>query len=131
VIPRFHILILFVLAALASVGANPADVNLANRESRYLSPGELAISPDGRRLFIVCERSDELRIVNTQTGKLIKRIAVGHVPRGLSVSMDGQQIYVANSWADTISVIDAQKLETVRTLPTGFEPISAVADRRG
>jgi YVTN family beta-propeller protein len=126
-----RILILFVLAALASAGANPADVNLANRESPYLSPGELAISPDGRRLFIVCERSGELRVVNTQTGKLVKRIAVGHVPRGLSVATDGKQIYVANSWADTISVIDAQKLETVRTLPTGFEPISAVADRRG
>src|ERR1019366_10729858 len=55
----------------------------------------------------------------------------GHVPRGLSLSADGKQVYVANSWPDTISVIDAEKLETVRSLATGFEPISAVADRRG
>jgi len=140
-IRQLRIPILLVLTTLVSVAVNPASANSAganatavppaNPESRYLSPGELAISPDGRRLYVVCEKSDELRVVDTRTAKLIKRIAVGHVPRGLSVSADGKQIYVANSWTDTISVIDAQKLETVRTLATGFEPISAVADRRG
>ena len=125
-IRQLRIPILFVLAAIASAG-----VKSANQESRYLSPGEMAISPDGRRLYVVCEKSDELRVVDTQSGKLVKRIAVGHVPRGLSLSADGKQVYVANSWTDTISVIDAEKLETVRSLATGFEPISVVADRRG
>jgi YVTN family beta-propeller protein len=47
------------------------------------------------------------------------------------VSADGAHVYVANSWDDTVSVIDAQKLENVSTLKTGFEPISAVADKKG
>jgi YVTN family beta-propeller protein len=126
-----HIPILFALAAIASASVKPVKANLENQESRYLSPGELAISSDGRRLYVVCEKSDELRVVDTQSGKLIKRIAVGPVPRGLSLSADGKQIYVASSWTDTISVIDAAKLETIRTLATGFEPISVVSDRRG
>ncbi|HMD16801.1 MAG TPA: beta-propeller fold lactonase family protein [Terriglobales bacterium] len=130
-IRRLHLPILFVLAAVASASVKPANVNAANQESHYLSPGELAISPDGRRLYVVCEKSDELRVVDTQTGRLVKRVAVGHVPRGLSLSADGKQIYVANSWTDTISVIDAERLETVRSLPTGFEPISVVSDRQG
>jgi YVTN family beta-propeller protein len=125
-IRQVHIPILFVLATIASAGVKPAHL-----ESRYLSPGEMAISPDGHRLYVVCEKSDELRVVDTQSGKVVKRIAVGHVPRGVSLTADGKQIYVANSWTDTISVIDAEKLETVRTLATGFEPISVVADRRG
>jgi YVTN family beta-propeller protein len=98
---------------------------------RYLSPGELAVSPDGHRLYVACEKSDELRVVNTLTGQVIKRISVGHVPRGVSVSADGKQIFVANSWSDTVSVIDAQKLATVATLKTGFEPISAIAGKKG
>jgi YVTN family beta-propeller protein len=145
-IRQFPILIVLALAAIASAGVNsagvnsagvnpagvnPAGVNPANQESRYLSPGEMAISPDGRRLYVVCENRDELRVVDTQSGKLIKRVAVGHVPRGLSLSTDGKQVYVANSWTDTISVIDAEKFDTARTLATGFEPISVVADRRG
>ena len=119
------IAILFVLATTVS-----ACAKTANLQSGYLSPGEMAVSPDGRRLYVTCEKSDELRVVDTQSGKVIKRIVVGHVPRGLSLSADGKQIYVANSWTDTISVIDAEKLETVRTLATGFEPISVVPDRQ-
>src|SRR5208282_886763 len=115
-IRRLHIPILFVLAAIASAGVKPATFKSASQESRYLSPGEIAISPEGRRLYVVCEKSDELRVVDTQSGILVKRIAVGHVPRGLSLSSDGKQIYVANSWTDTISVIDAAKLETIRTV---------------
>jgi YVTN family beta-propeller protein len=126
VIRQLPIAILLVLATIA-----PARAKTVKLESRYLSPGELAISPDGRRLYVVCEKTDELQVVDTQSGKVMKRIAVGHVPRGLSLSADGKQIYVANSWTDTISVIDAEKLETVRSLATGSEPISVVADRRG
>jgi len=130
-IRRLHISILFAFAAIASAGVKPASFKSASQESQYLSPGELAISSDGRRLYVVCEKSDELRVVDTQSGKLVKRIAVGHLPRGLSLSADGKQIYVANSWTDAISVIDAAKLETIRTLVTGFEPISVVSDRQG
>ena len=114
------------LASLASAATSSSDLKL-----KFLSPGELAVSPDGRRLYVVCEKSDELRILDAATGRVVKTIPVGHIPRGLSVSADGKQVYVANSWADTVSVIETQKLEITATLKTGFEPISAVADRKG
>ncbi|HEX6803959.1 MAG TPA: cytochrome D1 domain-containing protein [Terriglobales bacterium] len=97
--------------------------------ARYVSPGELAISADGGRLYVVCEKSDELRVVDTHTQKLIARIPVGRVPRGVSVSSDSKQVFVANSWDDSVSVVDAQTFEVVSTLRTGFEPISVVADQ--
>ena len=120
-------LLIVVLLATAFVATTPPVYS----QPKFLSPGELAVSPDGRRLYVLCEKSDELRIVDTLAGRVLKTISVGHIPRGLSVSADGKEIYVANSWTDTISVIDAQKLETVATLKTGFEPISAVADKKG
>jgi YVTN family beta-propeller protein len=116
---------LLALACILAVAAKTTD------EPAYLSPGEMALSADGRWLYVVCEKSDELLVVDTRNGSVETRIAVGHVPRGLGVSTDGKQIYVANSWTDTISVIDAEKLEIVRSLPTGFEPISVVADQQG
>ncbi len=110
----------------------PALIALAKPEGdRYLSPGDIAISPDGRHLYVVCERSDEVRVVNAQTGEVEKRIEVGHVPRGIALSPDSKLIYVANSWSDTISVIDAGKLEVTRQLPAGFEPTSVAADLSG
>lgn len=95
---------------------------------QYLSPGELALTRDGSKLLVVCERSDELRVVDVRTSKVLRSIKVGHVPRGVTVSADGRQIFVANSWADSVSVIDAQKLEVTRTLKVGFEPISVAVD---
>jgi YVTN family beta-propeller protein len=117
---------LFVLVFAIGIAARRAEVG-----PRYLSPGELAVSPDGHRLYVLCEESDEVLVVDTLTRRVVGRIPVGHRPRGLSVSGDGRRIYVANSWVDTVSVIDAQKLQVVRTVATGFEPISAVADRSG
>ncbi len=113
------------LAALVSLGMKPEE------EPRYLSPTELAISSDGQRLYVVCERGDELLVIDTATSRVIKHIPVGHVPRGLGLSADGRQVYVANSSKDTVSVVDTEKLEVTAVLPTGFEPISVVADRKG
>jgi YVTN family beta-propeller protein len=117
---------ILLLSALASATTPPADLQL-----KFLSPGELAVSPDGRRLYVLCEKSDQLRVVDTATRRVLKTVSVGHIPRGLSVSADGKQVYVANSWDDSISVIDAQTLAGGVTLKTGFEPISAVADKKG
>ena len=113
------------LAGLLSLGMKPEE------ESRFLSPTELAISPDGQHLYVLCEKSNEVLVVDAETSQVTKHIPVGRLPRGISVSADGKQVFVANSSADTVSVIDAEKLEVTRSLSTGFEPISALADREG
>lgn len=100
-------------------------------ESEYISPGEMAFSADGRSLYVVCERSDELRIVEAATGKTTARIPVGHVPRNLALSPDGKLVYVVNSWEDTLSVVDLATQSVIRTIPTGGEPYSAIFDRDG
>lgn len=103
----------------------------ASGDSRYLNPVEMALSPDGKLLYVVCESSDQVRVVDLATGKVIQQIEVGHVPAGISLSPDGREIYVANSWSDNVSVIDAATLQVTRTLPAGFEPISVISDRAG
>ncbi len=99
--------------------------------AEYLSPGEIAVSPDGARLYVTCEASNELRIVDTLTGALLKSVPVGRVPRGLALSADGSRVFVANSWDDNITVVDAAGFSVLRTLPAGWEPTSVVTDRAG
>ncbi|MBI4874377.1 MAG: beta-propeller fold lactonase family protein [Acidobacteria bacterium] len=99
--------------------------------ARYLSPIELALSPDGTRLYVVCEGSDELAVVDLATDKVIRRVRVGHVPKGLALAPDGRFVYVANSWNDTVSEIDTGGLEVRRTLPAGYEPTCVATDRAG
>ncbi|MGA9257096.1 MAG: beta-propeller fold lactonase family protein, partial [Candidatus Sulfotelmatobacter sp.] len=121
----------FVLMLLAPTAKPASPRSEAGINERYLSPIEMALSPNGRLLYVVCQASDELRVVELASGKIVSTVSVGHVPRGIVLSPDGRHIYVTNAWSDTVSVIDATALRVVRTLPTGFEPTGIVCDRSG
>ncbi|MGA9072680.1 MAG: beta-propeller fold lactonase family protein [Candidatus Sulfotelmatobacter sp.] len=121
----------FVLMLLAPTAKPASPRSEAGINERYLSPIEMALSPNGRLLYVVCQASDELRVVELASGKIVSTVSVGHVPRGIVLSPDGRHIYVTNAWSDTVSLIDATTLRVVRTLPTGFEPTGIVCDRSG
>ena len=124
--------IAIVAVALLAVAASPAAKQSASlSKERYLSPLEMVSSPDGRLLFVVCQDSDEVRVVDVQSSRVTGSVAVGHMPRGIALSPDGRQVYVANAWSDTVSVIDVAALQVVQTLATGSEPSGVVSDREG
>ena len=95
----------------------------AQAGGHYPSPVDVALSPDGGRLYIVCEGTDELAAADLMTGVVTARVRVGRVPRGIALAPDGSRIYVTNSWSDTVSEIDASSLAVTRTLHAGYEPI--------
>jgi YVTN family beta-propeller protein len=97
----------------------------------YASPVELLFSPDGTRLYVLCQGSEEVRVLDAETYASVKNISVGRVPRGFSLSHDGTRLFVANTWDDTISVIDSAALAVVATWQVGAEPSSVIADREG
>jgi YVTN family beta-propeller protein len=119
-------------AVLIGIAAQPAPKQAAAiPRERYLSPIEMTFSPDGRALYVVCEGSDKVLVVDAQSGKVQSSILVGHVPRGIAQSPDGHQLYVTNAWSDSVSVIDTAALKVVQTLSTGFEPAGVVVDQAG
>jgi YVTN family beta-propeller protein len=99
--------------------------------AQYPSPVDLRVSPDGSRLYIVCQGTDELLVVDTKSKSVLGRVKVGHVPRGIAITNDGNRVYVTNSWADTVTEVDTTTLRALRTLPAGFEPSGAALDARG
>lgn len=98
---------------------------------RYPSPIEIAVSANGARLFVLCEGTDEIVVLDSRAGSVLTRIRVGREPKGLALSAGGKRLYVANSWSDSISEIDTTSLESVRTLPAGFEPNAVLPSRDG
>jgi len=97
----------------------------------YASPVDVLLSPDGARLYVLCQDAMEVRVLNAHTFAAIITIPVGRVPRGFSLSTAGDRLFVANSWDDTITVIDTRALTAVATWPVGAEPSSVVEDRQG
>ena len=121
---------LLVCALLSSVVVNhPVHADeQAPEPANYASPLELLLSPDGARLYVLCQGTQEIRVLDAATYTVIKKIPVGAVPRGFSLSPDGLRLYVTNSWDDTLSVIDTAKLEVVATWPVAAEPSSVIED---
>jgi len=130
-------LLALLCAALLMLALRPGQPVLAD-EARpsvenveYASPLEILFSPDGARLYVLCQGSEEIRVLDAASYAVIKDIAVGRVPRGFSLSPDGARLFVTNSWDDTLSVIDTKALAVVATWPVGSEPSSVVEDRAG
>jgi len=79
-------------------------------------------------ILILCQQSQEVRVLDAATFASVKSIAVGGVPRGMSLSAKGDRLYVTNSWDDTLSVIDTTALTVIATWHVGSEPSGVVAD---
>jgi YVTN family beta-propeller protein len=108
-----------------------ATSGLTGERLEYASPVELLFSTDAKQIYVLCQQSAEVRVLEAGTYKELKRIDVGRVPRGFSLSPKGDRLYVANSWDDTISVIDTKTLEPIATWPVAAEPSSVIEDRKG
>jgi YVTN family beta-propeller protein len=122
----------FFVAALWT--SRPIHADERNTETRFLdyaSPLELLFSPDGSRLYVLCQQSEEIRVLDAVNYAVVKTIAVGRVPRGIALSHSGDRLFVTNTWDDTLSVIDTQTLAVTATWPVGAEPSGVVEDRAG
>ena len=59
-------------------------------------PGELKLSPDGRRLVVLDLAHFRLVIVDLASKQILSSLPVGRMPFGLALSPDGQRAYVSN-----------------------------------
>ena len=72
----------------------------------YYSPFNLAVSKDGRRLYVVAQEANTLLVVDPENHKVLNKIRVGNLPHSVVLSSDEQKAYVSNQWSDNVSVID-------------------------
>jgi len=63
----------------------------------YASPLEVLLSPDGARLYVLCQQSGEVRVLDASSYAVIGKIAVGRVPRGIALSDKGDRLFVTNT----------------------------------
>jgi 6-phosphogluconolactonase (cycloisomerase 2 family) len=92
-------------------------------------PTEMALSPDGKTVFIVCANSTKVTVLDTATGKSLETIAcslyptapAGNTPNSLSLTPDGKLLFVANADANNLAVFNVA--EPGKAKPLGFIPV--------
>ena len=88
----------------------------------YKTPLNLAVTGDGNRLFVACETSNTLIVVDIESGTVIAELSVGIEPHFVLLSDDDTRAYVSNRGSDDVSVVDVPSLRVVGSIPVGDEP---------
>ena len=142
------------LADRIKLATSPIPANPSGSDSAR--PGGLAVSADGKTLFVALNRNNTLGVFDLGAKKLTKEIPVGNAPYGVTIA--GDKAYVTNQAgrpagagdttndsggtkivsdpvtggpvSGTVSVIDLAKLVETGTIAVGLQPTNATLDGR-
>ncbi len=90
------------------------------------SPDGIAVSPDGRTLFIALSDRDEVAEADVASLAVTRRLKVPGGPFGLALDTAGNRLFVACRNQDRIAVIGTRDLKELDSVSVGIRP-TAVA----
>ncbi|MEO5804745.1 MAG: LamG-like jellyroll fold domain-containing protein, partial [Verrucomicrobiota bacterium] len=89
-------------------------------------PRSLALKPDGNALWVVCEKSDELWVLNPTNGTLIAKTNLGYgvAPVAVAFVPNNAAGYIAGQGANSLFRMNPSTLAVVSSLNLGAAPNS-------
>jgi YVTN family beta-propeller protein len=110
----------------ASITAIDVAADRASRRGRIegenARPMGIAVTRDGRHVFVTTGRGRELVRLDPATLEVTGRVEVGDRPWGLALSPDGRFAYTANGPSNDVAMIDTGNLRIVARFPAGERP---------
>lgn len=106
-------------------------VRTAANGSGYVSPEGVAVSADGRRLFVTAADADRLLEVDLARKQVVRAVEIPGRPHGVAVSADGRWVAVSSRDADRVSILDAATLEVRHTVASATEPLGVALSGDG
>jgi YVTN family beta-propeller protein len=122
---------------------NKSSIAVINAEEKKIiatwetenHPTEMALSPDGKTLYVACANSTKVSVIDTETGKsretivcsLYPQAPVGNTPNSLCLTPDGQILFVANADANNLAMMNVAtpgEAKALGFIPTGWYPTS-------
>jgi hypothetical protein len=105
-------------------------------------PNAMALSADGKRLFVACANTNAVWAIDLASGKATEQISTalfpkappGATPNAVAVSPDGRRLAVANADNNTVALVDISKPGDSRVMgfiPTGWYPTGVLFGRDG
>ncbi|MBI2266365.1 MAG: beta-propeller fold lactonase family protein [Armatimonadetes bacterium] len=86
-------------------------------------PMGLAVTPDGRKLFVANFNSASVTVIDTASRTIVETIRVGLSPSRIAIRPNGATAYVTNRNSNSISVIDVNSNRRIGDIPVGQGPV--------
>lgn len=107
----------------AGPGAPPADhaghgMTTPVPGGAACSPTWAQPSPDGARVWVACNRSNEIVEVDVASWRVVRRIAAGEGVYNLAVTSDGALLVATNKRGQSVSILDARTGRELARIPT-------------
>ncbi len=94
----------------------------AQRRPRHDAPGGLAVTPDGKRLFVALDDKDEVAEVDAASLTVTRRVKVPGGPFGLALDATGERLFVACPQQDRVAVLATRDLTEQGSVEVGIRP---------
>jgi YVTN family beta-propeller protein len=97
-----------------------------------LSPGALAISPDGESLYVACASANQVLVFISSRRAVTRRLTVPGSPSGLVLSADGKGLFVTCAApASVVCLVELPSGKVLKTLAAGHTALSPVLSSDG
>jgi YVTN family beta-propeller protein len=91
-----------------------------------IRPLGLAITLDGKWVYVANQGSGTVSVINTTTNNVTITVPVGSEPYEVAVDPNGECVYVTNEGSGTVSVINTTTNNVTATVPVGIHPTGVV-----
>jgi YVTN family beta-propeller protein len=92
---------------------NPGFEEVGFVPIRWAGADHLDFSSDGKFLYLSCEYSGRVAVVDVEKMKVTAEIAVGGFPTDVRLAPDGRHLFVANQLLHNLTVIDTETNKVV------------------
>lgn len=83
------------------------------------NPGGMAITPDGKTLYVANEHSGTVTPIQTATNATLRPIRVGRMPGAIVITPDGKTAYVDSETTDTVTPIQIATKTALKPIKAG------------
>ncbi len=94
-------------------------------------PLGVAVSPDGRRVYVSCFTDGVVAVIDTRSNSVFKTITIGAGAFGIAASEDGSRVYVTSYDGPSVAVIDTDSLTVAATVAVAGLPLAVAVSPDG
>ncbi|MDQ4105298.1 MAG: YncE family protein, partial [Actinomycetota bacterium] len=117
--------VLAVATVAAMAGGGGASAAVENPNPTVMVGGDpqgVAVDPDGKHVYVASFAENAIRVIDTDSKRVVGSVRTGAGPRGIAVDSDSRRAFVTNFNENSVSVIDTANGKLIRNVAVGQNP---------